>query len=58
MKMLYRLDDERNEKKKRGELGEGDSDAVITGLDMEDKWRTEVSWAKVYVLRTIIFSLE
>jgi len=58
MKMLSRLDNERNEKKKRGELGEGDSDAVITGLDMEDKWRTEVSCQRVYVLRTIIFSLE
>ena len=40
--ILFRLDLDREEKRRLGELTESDADAVITALDMEDKWKKEV----------------
>ncbi len=42
LKKLIRQDEERLEKKRRGELLEGEEEAVITALDMEDAWKKEV----------------
>jgi hypothetical protein len=40
--ILIRQDQERLEKKRRGEVLEGEEEAVITALDMEDAWKKEV----------------
>jgi hypothetical protein len=41
-KKFIRQDQERLEKKRRGEVLEGEEEAVITALDMEDAWKKEV----------------
>ncbi len=40
--IFIRQDEERLEKKRRGEVLEGEEEAVITALDMEDAWKKEV----------------
>jgi hypothetical protein len=42
LKKCIRQDEERLEKKRRGEVLEGEEEAVITALDMEDAWKKEV----------------
>jgi large subunit ribosomal protein L46 len=39
----HKQDEERLEKKRRGEVLEGEEEAVITALDMEDAWKKEAS---------------
>ena len=38
----HRQDEERLERKRRGELLDLEEEAVITALDMEDAWRKQV----------------